>query len=284
MTQWLGDYKEDETVYFLWSTNDRSGASVTRTVDGTVSVYKDNGVAQSVAGITDTEDFDGLTGIHACTIDLSADAFYAVGADYAVVLSAATIDGQTVNAVLAHFSIENRFQEVDVVKWLGQACAAVSQAGVPEVDLTHIAGAAVDTASAQLGTNVIQIEGVDATDQIRDAILDDATRFSGANIDQALSTTESNIRGADSDTLKTLSDQIDAISADNIWDEVMDTNAPAACNTARHVMNLAAAFYAGRDAGTGDWSALSLGGNKTRIQATLSSSGARTSVDTVDGT
>jgi hypothetical protein len=110
--QWLGDYKEDDTVYFLWSTNDADGASVTRATDGTVQVYKDNGVSQSVAGVTDTEDFDSLTGIHACTIDLSADAFYATGADYAVVLAGATIDGQTVNAVLAHFSIENRYKGV----------------------------------------------------------------------------------------------------------------------------------------------------------------------------
>jgi len=66
MTQWLGDYKEDETVYFIWSTNDGDGASITRSTDGTVQVYKDNGVDQSVAGVTDTEDFDGLTGIHAC--------------------------------------------------------------------------------------------------------------------------------------------------------------------------------------------------------------------------
>jgi hypothetical protein len=124
MTQWLGDYKEDETVYFLWSTNDRSGASITRSTDGTVQVYKDNGVAQSVAGVTDTEDFDSLTGIHACTIDLSADAFYAAGADYAVVLAGAVIDGETVNAVLAHFSIENRFDEVDMTKLSGDATAA----------------------------------------------------------------------------------------------------------------------------------------------------------------
>lgn len=111
---WLGDFAEDSTVYFPWSTNDISGASITRTTDGTISVYKNNGVTQSVAGITDTEDFDSLTGIHACTIDTSADAFYAVGADYTVVLSAATIDGQTVNAVLAHFSIENRFDQIGV--------------------------------------------------------------------------------------------------------------------------------------------------------------------------
>ena len=103
----LGDFKEDRIVDFLWGTKDGSGASITRSTDGTVSVYKDNGIAESVAGVVDTEDFDGLTGIHACTIDLS-DAFYAIGANYSVVLSGAVIDTQTVNAVLAHFSIENR--------------------------------------------------------------------------------------------------------------------------------------------------------------------------------
>lgn len=113
--QWLGDYNEDDTVYFLWSTNDADGASVTRATDGEVRVYKDNGTTQTTEGITDSEDFDGLTGVHACTIDLSADAFYATGADYAVVLQGAVIDGQTVNAVLAHFSIENRWMGEDEI-------------------------------------------------------------------------------------------------------------------------------------------------------------------------
>ncbi len=94
--------------------------------------------------------------------------------------------------------------------------------------------------------NTVQIESVDATDQIRDSILDDATRFSGANIDAAISTrgtadpgdlmglandaitsakydestafpvksddsgsTQIARVGADGDTLETLSDQID---------------------------------------------------------------------------
>lgn len=105
---YLGDFLEDATVHFMWDSNDASGASITRSTDGVVSVYKDNGVTQSVAGVTDTEDFDTLTGVHVCTIDTGADAFYAAGADYTVVLSGAVIDGQTVNAVLAHFSIQNR--------------------------------------------------------------------------------------------------------------------------------------------------------------------------------
>lgn len=138
---YLGDYVEDDTVYFLWSTNDADGASITRATDGTVSVYKDNGTTQSTAGITDTEDFDSLTGVHACTIDLSADAFYATGSDYAVVLSAATIDGQTVNAVLAHFSIENRTSQASYVL------------GALTDDDTQIDASALNTASGAVGSD-----------------------------------------------------------------------------------------------------------------------------------
>jgi hypothetical protein len=109
MGPYLGDFKEDSTVYFCWDTNDKDGASITRATNGTVKVYKDDGTGESTAGITDTEDFDGITGVHNCKIDLGADAFYAAGHDYSVVLTGATIDGETVNAVLATFSIEARF-------------------------------------------------------------------------------------------------------------------------------------------------------------------------------
>jgi len=49
MAPYLGDFVEDETLHFMWSTNGADGASITRATDGTVSVYKDNGVTQSVA-------------------------------------------------------------------------------------------------------------------------------------------------------------------------------------------------------------------------------------------
>ncbi len=105
---YLGNFKDDSTVYFCWSSNDKSGGSITRATNGTISVYKDDGVTQSTVGITDTEDFDSLTGVHNCKIVLT-DAFYATGHDYSVILAGATIGGETVNAVLATFSIENRF-------------------------------------------------------------------------------------------------------------------------------------------------------------------------------
>ena len=71
---------------------------------------------------------------------------------------------------------------------------------------------------------------------------------------------------------------------DSVWDEEMDTNAPAACDTAREYMNVALSALAGKTAGTGDWSARDLGDTKTRLQGTLSTAGARSSVDTLDGT
>lgn len=118
MTVYLGDFAEDATIDLMWSTNDRNGASVSPTVAGEIRVYKDNGVAESLAGITDARDFDtDQIGIHALTIDLSADAFYAIGSNYTVVLNGATIDGQAVNAVLAHFSIENQGVAVAKAVW-----------------------------------------------------------------------------------------------------------------------------------------------------------------------
>lgn len=108
MTQYLGDFAPGQTIDFMWSSNGANGASITRATNGTISVYKGNGTTQTTTGVTDTEDFDSLTGIHHVRI-ATTDSFYVPRENYTVVLSGATIDGQTVNAVLAHFSILNRF-------------------------------------------------------------------------------------------------------------------------------------------------------------------------------
>lgn len=109
MQGYLGDFRTGKTVRGLFNTNAVAGESITRATDGTISVYKNGGTTQSTAGVTGTEDFDSLTGVHLVTIDTSADGtFYSAGADFHVVLSAATIDGKTINAFLFSFSIENR--------------------------------------------------------------------------------------------------------------------------------------------------------------------------------
>ena len=116
MGPYLGDYENAAVVYFCWGSNDKDGASITRATNGTIKVYKNNYIVECVNGITDIEDIDGLTGVHSCKIDLSSDDFYAAGFDYSVVLVGAVVDGETVNAVLASFSIENRFSSNDKIK------------------------------------------------------------------------------------------------------------------------------------------------------------------------
>lgn len=106
---YLGDFPEDAEFHFSFSTRDASGASITFAGSPTLAVYKDDGTTESTAGITLSVDHDSRTGFHNVQIDLSADAFYAVGEDYAVVVTAGTVDGNSVvGAVLANFSIENR--------------------------------------------------------------------------------------------------------------------------------------------------------------------------------
>lgn len=113
MIQQLGDYVAGATLRFMWNTNGQDGASITRATNGSIRIYKNNSTTErtSSAGIMDTEDFDTLTGVHQCSIDLSdnTDAgFYAAGNNYFVVLAGAVIDTKTVNVCLAQFSIENR--------------------------------------------------------------------------------------------------------------------------------------------------------------------------------
>jgi hypothetical protein len=145
-----------------------TGASVTLTglAVTDIEVYKGVSMTQraSDAGYTllDTDgiDLDGTTGIHGFSIDTGDDTdagFYAVGSFFTVVVSAVTIDSQTVNFVAATFRLMAAEAvagkpKVDVDAWLGTAAATPTVAGVPEVDLTHVAGATTNVSA--LATNV----------------------------------------------------------------------------------------------------------------------------------
>lgn len=145
-----------------------TGASVTLTglAVTDIEIYKDGSATQraSDAGYTllDTDgiDFDAITGIHGFSIDTgdNTDAgFYTVGAWFTVVVSAVTVDSQTVSFIACQFrlmaaeSIAGK-PKVDVDGWLGTACATPTVAGVPEVDLTHVSGATTNVSA--LATNV----------------------------------------------------------------------------------------------------------------------------------
>ena len=119
MPPYYGDYLVGSTVYLYWDTFDSSNASVT--ISGLavtdIEIYKNGNKTQraSDSGYTllDTDgiDFDGITGCHGISIDLSDNTtagFFARWNDYAVHVSAITVDSQTVNFCAGTFSIENR--------------------------------------------------------------------------------------------------------------------------------------------------------------------------------
>ena len=145
---YLGDFSVGATVKFKWNTTVAGTGSVTRSTNGTVRIYKDASVTQrtSASGITDTEDFDALTGLHHLTIDLSdnTDAgFYASGSDYQVVVEGMVAGGETFNVTIANFSIENR--------------AVISKIATAQADLDTLTGA--NGAIIASGTQTFNITG-----------------------------------------------------------------------------------------------------------------------------
>jgi hypothetical protein len=98
-----------------------------------IEIFKDGSTTQRASDVgytlldTDGIDFDGITGIHGFSIDTGDNTdsgFYSVGAWFHVVVSAVTVDSQTVNFVAAAFRIT----------------AAEDAAGVPDVNVTHVGG------------------------------------------------------------------------------------------------------------------------------------------------
>ena len=117
MTAHLGMVRPGSTIYIPFDTFAGStGAPITITglAVGDILIYRQGSVTQraSTTGFTllDTDgiDFDGITGIHGFSIDLSSNAtadFYTAGAQYWVVVSTITVDSQTVSFVAATFWI-----------------------------------------------------------------------------------------------------------------------------------------------------------------------------------
>lgn len=226
----LGDFALASTVKFMWGSQTAAGASVTRATNGTVSVYKNNDTTQSVSGVTDTEDFDGQTGLHYCAIDTSSDGtFYSTGGTFTVVLLGAVIDGLTMNVPLAVFTLGIG---VNVTRWLATACATPTVAGVPEVDLTHVGGATTNVAA--LATNVDAILTDTGTtlqaelDGIQADMEDIQTRLPaalvGGRIDASVGAMASGVVTATAiatDALGALELAADAVAeiADAVWDE-----------------------------------------------------------------
>lgn len=174
MPDW-GTVPLNSTIPFFFATFDgQLGGSLTMTglALADIQVYKGTSMTQrsSTAGIvlldTDGIDVDTTTGIHGFSIDTSdnTDAgFYVAGAFYTVVVASITVDAVTVNFVAGTFyltpatSIAGQ-QKVDVGGWLGTAPATPTVNGVPEVDLTHVAGSTTNVSTLATDVQAIIVD------------------------------------------------------------------------------------------------------------------------------
>jgi hypothetical protein len=161
----------------MYNTTDQSGGSVAATTAGNIRVYKANqtettwdNVRSSQAGIDLFEDFDttalgaGVCAVHINTADDTDSGFYAAGNDYFIVLDEATVDGQTVSAAIAMFSIENRTVNADRINSDETAAANMALAAT-----TATAGTVDNTGFTPMAT---QFEADDITEATADHYVD----------------------------------------------------------------------------------------------------------------
>jgi hypothetical protein len=157
---YLGDFAAGGTVYVPFHTFSSDDPSASITLTGLavtdIEIYKNGSTTQraSDAGYTllDTDgiDFDGVTGLHGFSIDLSDNTdsgFYAAGNDYWIAVSSVTVDGATINFWAGTFSIQNRYMR-------GTDSAATAAAlGTPN-------GASISADIAQVRTDVGTVDTV----------------------------------------------------------------------------------------------------------------------------
>jgi len=118
MTIHFGNVPAGSVLYIPFTSYNSAGASVTLTglAVTDIEIYKNGSTTQRASDngytLLDTDgiDFDGITGLHGFSIDLSDNSdsgFYAAGAQYWVVVSTVTIDGQTVTLLACTFRIQD---------------------------------------------------------------------------------------------------------------------------------------------------------------------------------
>lgn len=190
--QYFGDFAEDATVRYAFTTNDGSGGAVAPSSAfeaADFKIYKNGSATEKATtnGITITSPFDAETSTHIIEIDTSNDTgdsgFWATGADYWVFIGPdETVDGQTVEAFLFCFSIENRFTNVNKIS--GSSTAADNAETVYDTDFATNYDASNDRWSVgvvSIGNNVVTAASLatDAVTEIQSGLLT-STAFTNA--------------------------------------------------------------------------------------------------------
>lgn len=106
-----GDFLSGDTIELHYFSFNSLGASATPSSAGSVIVYKTGSAVQTSVGIvTHTLGYDSIVGFNRVVINsLASTAFYTPGADYTVIASGSSVDGQFVNIPVGTLSIQNRY-------------------------------------------------------------------------------------------------------------------------------------------------------------------------------
>lgn len=108
---YFGDMALGSTINFQFTTIGTTGlpTQLAGTTSTTLSVYPQSSTTQITAGALLTTDFDGITGLNAVSIALTAGNGFTTANDYGVVLATGTVGGTNVlGYVVGSFSVENR--------------------------------------------------------------------------------------------------------------------------------------------------------------------------------
>lgn len=204
----LGDFPTGATIFFPFHTFNSSGASVTLSglAVTDIEVYKGASITQrsSDAGYalvdTDGIDIDGITGIHGFTIDTSdnTDAgFYAAGNEYTVVVSAVTVDSQTVNFIAGRFSIERSGGVLALAKGANGFSAIKTDTAAILVDTGTTLDGKIDTIDTNVDSILVDTAEIGAAGAGLTAInLPDQTMNITGNITGNLSGSVGSVTGA----------------------------------------------------------------------------------------
>src|SRR3972149_11739279 len=144
---YLGEYRIDDYVTLIATTHRFSSGAVYAPTAITYRVYEDATAVEIVADTAMTN-FDTETGFYLDRIQCTAVLGYEVGKTYTALIKA-TVDSV---AAITAYTWRILTPPVNVAQWLGTACATPTVNGVPEVDLTHVAGATTNVST--LATNV----------------------------------------------------------------------------------------------------------------------------------
>ncbi len=215
MSRYLGDFIEDDTIYFPITTHNGSGAAVapsTAFEAADLAIYKDGNATQKATtnGVTMTSPFDSVTGLHMVTLDTSNDTgdagFWVAGADYLVVLNPdETVDSQTVVGAVATFSIENR------------SALRPTTAG-RTLDVTAGGTAGVDWGNVENATTAVDLSGTDI--QLCDTVTTNTDLVTAASIADAV-WDEPKAGHTTATTFGDLATDLDAVLADTGTDGVV---------------------------------------------------------------